>query len=76
MAGKSCGAKGLSAPQSRNAMKLLHLRPCNTKEIQKFHDTELGTDLNFRYLKGRNAGEIGPTLFLFSTESDLELVGT
>jgi hypothetical protein len=55
---------------------LLHLRLCNTKEIQKFHDTELGTDLNFRYLQGRNAGETGPTLFLFSAESDLELVGT
>jgi len=52
-------------------MKLPHLNPCNTKEIQKFHDAELGTDLDFRYLQGRNAGEIGPTLFLFSAESDL-----
>ena len=51
-------------------MKLLHLHPCNTNEIQKFHDAELGTDLNFRYHQGSYAGEIGPTLFMFSAEID------
>jgi hypothetical protein len=62
--------RGVSAPHPRNAMKLLHLHPCNTKEIKKFHDAELGTYLNFRYLQGRNAGEMGSTPFLFSAESD------
>ena len=55
--------RGVSAPQPRNATKLL------PNEIQKFNDAELRTDLNFRYLQGRKAGEIGPTLFLFSAES-------
>jgi hypothetical protein len=57
------------APQPRNAMKLLYLHPYNTKKTKKFYDAELGTDLNVRYLQGRNAGEIGPALFLFSAES-------
>jgi hypothetical protein len=45
--------RGVSAPQTRNATKLLRLHPCNTKEIQKLKDAEVGTDLNFRYPQGR-----------------------
>jgi hypothetical protein len=33
--------RGMSAPQPRNATKMLHLHPCNTKEIQKFNEQSL-----------------------------------
>jgi hypothetical protein len=62
---------GVYAQSAQNAIKLLHLHPVKTTEVQNSQDTDHKAALHFvyRYILDKHAGEIDPTLVQISNEA-------
>ena len=68
---------GVSESSARNAVQLLHERPYEITLVHKLNNTDREARRNFVnwYLHGVHAGEIDPTLILFSGEAWFHLGG-